>query len=162
MLGLFKADVDIKEEKNELERDIVGLDTYGSARHLFRPDMEFYRYTKYQDLTSEEKDYVDRMGYRSLLNFVNPLLIGKKNYKINKSLVINAGLGYMLSPFGDFIDENIWIKTSKLNLMLTFRQFQNKKNWFQGIGISMIDFPLPKKLILTNAHLNLYIFFLLY
>ena len=149
VLGLFEFEAGIKEESNELERDIVGLDTYGAVRHLFRPSMEFYRYTLYTDLTAAEKDFVNRMGYRSFLNLLNPLMLGKSGYHLNGKVTVNAGLGYMLSPFGDFIDENIWLKTGRLNLLFTLRQFQNKENWFQGIGISVIDYPLSKKLILT-------------
>ena len=148
-LGLFEFEVRIKEESNELERDIVGVDTYGAVRHLYRPKMEFYRYTLYKDLTAAEKDFVKRMGYRSFLNLLNPLILGIRGIQVNKNITMNMGLGYMLSPFGDFIDENIWFKTGRFNLLFTLRQFQNKENWFQGIGISLIDFPLPKKLILT-------------
>jgi ABC-type polar amino acid transport system ATPase subunit len=54
ILGLFEFEIDIKEESNELERDIVGFDTYGAVRHLFRPTMNFYRYTRHEDLTVEE------------------------------------------------------------------------------------------------------------
>jgi hypothetical protein len=37
-LGLFKLDAGIKEEVNELDRDIAGHDIYGAIRHLHRPD----------------------------------------------------------------------------------------------------------------------------
>ena len=149
VLGLFEFEAGIKEESNELKRDIVGVDTYGAVRHLFRPTMEFYRYTLYADLTAAEKDYVKRMGYRSFLNLLNPLILGRNGYHLNEKITMNVGLGYMISPFGDFIDENIWIKTGRFNLLITLRQFQNKENWFQGIGISVIDYKLSKKLILT-------------
>ncbi len=137
IMGLFKYEIDIKEEKNELDRDIVGHDVYGAARHLFRPSMEFYRYTRYDDLTSAERKYVDRLGYRSLLNLLNPLIIGKGNFKFTENMKINVGLGYTMAPFGDFIDENIWIKYKTLNVSLYARQFQNRKNWFNGFGISL-------------------------
>ncbi|WP_321332731.1 hypothetical protein [uncultured Bacteroides sp.] len=41
--GLFKINVGMKEETNELKRDIVGHDVYGAIRNLYRPEMEFYR-----------------------------------------------------------------------------------------------------------------------
>ncbi len=148
--GLFGFEIDLDEEENELERDIVGYDTYGAARHLFRPDMNFYRYTKYKDLTSEEKKYVHRMGYRSLLNLLNPIMIGKGNFKAGENLNFNIGMGYTMAPFGDFIDENIWIKYKDFNLSGYARQFQNRNNWFHGFGLSLIDFQLHKR-ILTNV-----------
>jgi len=147
--GLFGFNIKLKEEENELERDIVGYDTYGAARHLYRPDMDFYRYTKYSDLTSNEKKYVHRMGYRSLLNLLNPLLIGKSNFKVSENLKINVGMGYTMAPFGDFIDENIWVKYNNLNIHGYARQYQNRENWFHGFGITLHNFPVHKR-IYTN------------
>jgi len=149
ILGLFEFEIDIKEESNELERDIVGFDTYGAVRHLFRPTMNFYRYTRHEDLTVEEKKYVNRLGYRSLLNLLNPLMLGKGGFKLNEKTTMNVGLGYMMSPFGDFIDENIWLKSGLFNFLFYARQFQNKENWFHGIGISLVDYQLSKKLIVS-------------
>jgi len=140
VLGLFKYEPGETQETNELKRDITGFDTYGAARHLFRPAMDFYRYTKYADLTAEERKYINRLGFRSFLNLLNPLMIGKSNYRLNKNTNFNIGMGYSMSPFGDFIDENIWITHKSLNFGMYVRQFQNKVNWFNGFGISLIDF----------------------
>lgn len=147
VMGLFKYEVKLKEEANERDRDIVGYDTYGAARHLFRPTMDFYRYTDYKDLTQEERDFVSRLGYRSLLNLLNPLLILKKgNFKLSGNTRFNVGMGYTMSPFGDFIDENVWIKHPSFNFGLYVRQFQNKENWFNGFGISLVDYQLTDRL----------------
>ena len=63
--GLFKADVNLKEESDELKRDIVGHDVYGAIRHLHRPDMDFKRYTDYNDLSAEVEQ---ASGYNRLIN----------------------------------------------------------------------------------------------
>jgi hypothetical protein len=145
--GLMKSDVDIEEETDELKRDIVGHDLYGAARHLHRSGMEFYRYTQYDDLTDTEKKFVNRMGYRSLLNLLNPIIIGKSNFKLSEVLKVNFGLGYTAAPFGDFIDEHFWVKFKDyINLYFYARQFQNKSNWFPGFGISLIDFRIIDRL----------------
>lgn len=149
--GIFGFEIDLEEEENELERDIVGYDTYGAARHLFRPDMEFYRYTKYEELTNEEKKYINRMGYRSLLNLLNPLMLGKGNFQINGDLKMNFGMGYTMAPFGDFIDENIWIKYRDFKIHGYARQFQNRNNWFHGFGLSLIDFQLHRRIVTNIA-----------
>lgn len=104
--GLFKANAGIKEESDELKRDIVEHDIYGAIRHLHRPDMEFKRYTDYNDLTQEEKKFTKRVGWRSLLNLVDPLLIGKTGFKLNTKYTGNFALGYGMVPFGDYIDEH--------------------------------------------------------
>jgi len=151
VLGLLKYDIDLAEEYNELDRDIVGLDTYGAARHLYRPTMQFYRYTKYTDLTQEEQKFISRAGYRSLLNLLNPMIFGKENFKITDALKINAGMGYTMSPFGDFIDENLWVKYKELNFAFYARQMQNRENWFQGFGLSLVDYKPTEKISLSLA-----------
>ena len=72
--NLMQSKIGIREadEPDELKRDIVGHDLYGMIRHLHRPTMDFYRYTEWDNLTSEEQKYAKRMGYMSLLNFINP------------------------------------------------------------------------------------------
>lgn len=146
VLGLFKYEIDLKEEPNELDRDIVGFDTYGAVRHLHRPTMAFYRYTKYKDLTSEERKYVTKIGYRSLLNLLNPMVIGQRNFKLSDNTRFNIGMGYTMSPFGDFIDENIWLKHKSINIGIYIRQFQNKEKWFNGLGISLTDYKPVERL----------------
>mgnify|MGYP006282368169 CR=1 FL=1 len=147
--GLFQYEIDIKEEENELDRDIVGFDTYGAARHLHRPDMPFYRYTRYDELTRQEKNFVKRMGYRSFLNLLNPLIIGNENFQLSETLKFNIGMGYTMAPFGDFMDETVWLKYKSLNIEFYLRQFQNKENWFHGSGLSLVDFAFTKKLYAT-------------
>ena len=147
VLGLFGFEVGITEEADELERDIVGYDTYGAARHLFRPTMEFYRYTGYDELTGEEARLVRRAGFRSLLNLLNPMIIGRTGFDLGPSTRINVGMGYTMAPFGDFIDENIWIKHKKLNISAYVRQFQSRTQWFHGFGLGLSDYPLTRNLV---------------
>jgi len=149
--GLIKLEINISEEENELDRDIVGFDTYGAAKHLFRPDIEFFRYTKYSDLLGEEKKFIRRMGFRSLFNLVNPLIFGKDNFFNNSNIRLNFGMGYTLSPFGDFIEENFWIAYNSLNINLYAKQFQNKKYWYCGYGIRLVNFNLGSKFAMDLA-----------
>lgn len=153
LTGLFKYEMDLDEETDELERDIVGHDIYGAARHLFRPEMSFFRYTRYSDLTGEEIRFVNRMGYRSFLNLLNPLFLGKQNFRLNANAKFNVGAGYTMSPFGDFIDENIWIKHRLLNCGFYARQFQNRNNWFYGFGFSVSNFkPIANFSVSMSLH----------
>lgn len=151
--GIFKFEINIDEEADELKRDIVGYDTYGAARHLHRPEMDFYRYTNYADLTKEEIRFVNRMGYRSLLNIINPLVIGIPNFKVSENTSVNFGLGYTMAPFGDFIDEQFWIKHKDFNFSFYARHFQNKNNWFHGFGMGVHSYQITPKLF-TNANIH--------
>ena len=146
LIGFFHYDVDGAEETNELKRDVVGNDVYGAARHLFRPTMTFHRYTLFNDLTSEEKNYVYKMGYRSLLNLINLNLIGIPNIAISQNLSLNFGMGHILCPFGDLTDENFWIHYKKFKVQAYIREFQNKTNWFMAGGINLVEYPISGRI----------------
>lgn len=139
--------VKFKEEANELDRDIVGHDIYGAIKNLYRPQNPFYRYTNLEDLTHEEKRFAKRLGYRSFLNLVNPLFIKYLNIIERNNFKLSADLGYTMCPFGDFIDENIWVKMhKKYNIHMYFRQFQNRNNWFTGGGVNLVNYNLSQKI----------------
>jgi len=155
LMVFVKYDTDGEEEANELNRDIVGNDVYGIVRHLHRPAMTFHRYTKYADLTQEEISYLRKIGYRSLLNLINPNIIGIPFFRLSPNVTINFGLGHAMSPFGDFIDENLWINyKSKLMIETYLRQFQNNEKTFIAGGIGIKDYPITDKFISSvNLHM---------
>lgn len=145
--GVVKRNTDGPEEANELERDIVGNDLYGVIRHLFRPDMEYLRYTRYEDLTSEEHGYLQRVQWRTFLNLANANVIGIRNFRLSSSLKGNLGLGHSMGPFGDFIDEKIWIACPhKLKVNVYLREFENRDHWFFGAGGGVVGYQLTRRL----------------
>ncbi len=146
MEGFFERDTDGPEEANELERDIVGNDLYGVIRHLYRPNMEYKRYTRYGDLTEEELRYLKRVEWRTFLNLANSNLVGFKNFKLSQNLKGNVGLGHCMGPFGDFIDQKFWLAyQQKIKVIAYLREFQNRNNWFLGGGIGIKDYPLAQR-----------------
>jgi hypothetical protein len=155
LIGFIKYDVDGPEETNELKRDIVGNDVYGQIRHMHRPDMPFYRYTRYNDLTSQEKGYLNKMGFKSFFNLINLNLFGISNFKVFDNLKANFGMGHIMCPFGDFIDENIWLRyMDKWNIETYVREFQNNNNWFLAGGIGIKDLQVANKFLTSiNIHL---------
>ncbi|HTY64158.1 MAG TPA: hypothetical protein VMG30_18050 [Acidobacteriota bacterium] len=145
--GYFKRDSDGAEEADELKRDIVGNDLYGVIRHLFRPTMEFKRYTRYSDLTDEEHGYLQRVQRRTFLNLVNANLIGIDNFRLTDNWKANLGMGHCMGPFGDFIDEKIWLNYGKdLKVNAYLREFENRDNWFFGAGAGINGYPLARRL----------------
>jgi hypothetical protein len=145
--GLFKRNTDGPEEANELERDIVGNDLYGVIRHLFRPTMEFQRYTRYEDLTSDEHRYLQRVQWRTFLNLANANVIGIRNFRLTNELKGNLGLGHSMGPFGDYIDEKIWLACrQKLKVSAYLREFENRDHWFFGAGAGVLGYPLTRRL----------------
>ncbi len=153
LLGFIHYNVDGPEESNELKRDVVGNDIYGAARHLYRPIMPFHRYTLWNDLSAEEKDYVYKLGYRSLLNLINLNMIGIPSISISKNLKVNAGMGHVICPFGDLIDENFWISYKKYKIQAYVREYQNRVNWFMAGGMSLKYYPINQRITATvSAH----------
>ncbi len=144
--GLLGSQSLSMEEDNELRRDIVGHDIYGAVRHLHRPTAAFHRYTKLSTLTSEEKQYVRRAGWLSLLNLASPFTLGRKNFAVGENTRINVGMGYTMAPFGDFIDENFWLQHYNTNLHVYIREFKNRSNWFPACGAGLYDVKLMKQL----------------
>jgi len=155
LIGFIKYDVDKTEEANELDRDIVGNDVYGIARHLYRPNMTFQRYTRYADLTPEEVSYVRKLGYRSLLNLLNLNMIGISNVRISNSLSISIGMGHAMGPFGDFTDENLWLVCGKKWLIEAYvRHYENRDHTFLAGGAGIKNYPLTERFITSlNVHL---------
>ncbi len=150
-----KLSPELEEEQNELERDIVGHDIFGAVKNLYRPNIEFYRYTNYDDLTNDEIKFVKKVSYLSFLNLVNPIMLGKNNFKVNDNLRVNAGLGYTLAPFGGFIDENFWfIINDKIKIHSYLREFHNKENWFMGFGIKLFNYHLYNNKMLLNTEVH--------
>jgi hypothetical protein len=140
----------IAEKDNELLNDIVGHDVYGAIKNLHRPADPFKRYNFYNDIREEEKPFLWRVGLRSLLNMASPYffkplhLIKKENFRLSVSS------GYLMTPFGDHIDENFLIQiNNKVNLHAYLRQFQNKTNWFAGAGLKLIDYEIAPGLLTT-------------
>jgi hypothetical protein len=155
MEGVFKHDTDGPEEANELERDIVGNDLYGAIRHLHRPTMEYKRYTRYADLTADELGHLKRVEWRTLLNLANVDVAGINNFRLSPNLTFNVGLGHCMGPFGDFIDEKVWLAYKRKTRVTGYlREFENKSNWFFGGGIGIENYPLWRRWTASaSAHL---------
>jgi len=152
-----KTSPNLKEEDSELERDIVGHDVFGAIRHLYRPNMEFYRYTNFDDLTKKERKFATKISLLSFLNLANPIVFGKTNFKVNERLKMNAGVGYTLSPFGGFIDENIWlIINDNIKIHSYFRQFHNENDWFLGGGCNLINYSMFQDKLILNGGIDLW------
>ena len=152
-IGLLKYNINIEQESNELKRDIAGMDVYGAIRALHNPTMNFTRYVDHDDLLASERQFVKRVGWRSMINLIDPTLFMKKSIKINSTTSLNFNLGYSMSPFGDFIDEHFWIKTNKLKMHFYLRQFQNRTNWFPAFGGDINDIS-PFKNVYTTLILH--------
>ncbi|MFL0163311.1 hypothetical protein [Aquirufa salirivi] len=137
-------------ESNENDRDIVGDDVLGAVRHMHRPDMPFQRYTSHQELNDNEKTYLKKVAYLSFLNLLSPLFIGKTTLAVNPTLNLGFGAGYVLAPFGDMLEENVYIQKNQIwNVRAFLRQFGNNQRYFWGGGLSLVDYPWKNRLMIN-------------
>ena len=150
------------EETNELDRDIVGDDICGMIHHLYHPDAEYHRYFSAKDFTSEEKKFAKRIAWKTLMNipFISPIWFNTFAFNIKDTVNLSFNTGYCLAPFGDFIDENIYVQIPKvlagpLNMSLTMRQYQNKTYWFPEFVFQCNEFS-PLNFLTLNAQFNLW------
>ena len=155
---LFKTKVDIKElDDSELDRDIVGHDIYGMIRHLHRPDMEFYRYTNYNQLTPEEQKFAKKIGYLSLFNLLNPNIWRGKKIQLSEHTLATPSFSFSLAPFGYFLEENMYLLiNNKLKLSPYARQYFNKDNMFLSFGIGLHNYTFKNEKFILNSNLDLW------
>lgn len=157
-LNLFSKGIGITEEDDELARDIVGDDVCGMIHHLFNPEAEYHRYFSKDDFSPEEKSFLNRVALKTILNFpyFNSIFLRKIIPMDFNKVHLNCNLGYSLAPFGDYIDENIYIKIddvlyNSMNLIFTARQYENKENWFPEFIIKCEQFSPLSWLTLTAS-----------
>lgn len=77
---------------------------------------------------------------------MNPLIGGRGNFALGENVKFNLRMGYALSPFGDFIDENVWVSYKTFNLGLYIRQYQNRNRLFNAFGINLSEYQPFKRL----------------
>lgn len=109
--------------------------------------MEFHRYTNYEDLTDEEKQFGKRVGWRSLINLIDPIFFHKNGFNFKNGHKFNFACGYGMTPFGDFIDQHFWLKTKCVNTHLYVREYQNRHTWFPEVGIEFGNIKIFKNLV---------------
>jgi hypothetical protein len=82
-------------------------------------------------------------------------MIGLANFPLSANTRINFGMGHIMCPFGDFIDENVWVTyRKKLKVESYVREFQNYQKWFLGGGLAIKNYPVGDRFIFSaNLHL---------
>lgn len=153
---LFHSKMNIKElDEPELKRDIVGHDLYGMIRHLHRPSMDFYRYTEFNDLTFEEQNFAKKIGFLSILNFLNPNIWRGKKYSFSENIKGTGSICFSLAPFGYFTEQNAYLTVKdKYKINPYFRQYFNKSYTFLAGGINLHNYVFHNDKILLNSSLD--------
>lgn len=141
------------------ERDFTGLDCNAWVYDLFRPSEPYEargthpsgvgikRYIKYDDLTTEEQDYLKTNFKLSFLNLADPFLFGFKSFSAtnpfnDRPFQWNATLRHHLTSFGYSIDANLFFKQNSVNTMVILHNYFNKAHHFPGLELALYRLPV--------------------
>jgi hypothetical protein len=152
------------------ERDINGDDFLTYTYELFRPNQPYTargiapngvgiaRYLTTDQLTTEEFDYLKKMGRLQYLNFLSPHLIGINQIRISENFKFNFAVRHLLTSFGYEIGGDVFLKLKEKNILLGFHGYRNKNNFFPGIEGSLINHPVAigTKKLRTNTTVMLW------
>jgi hypothetical protein len=151
-------------EENRVEgsnveiRDFTGLDPDGWVYDLFRPSEPYEargvhpsgvgidRYRSESDFSSRELHYLRTQASLSLLNLVNPNLVGLYQFDVGEydglPLSFNASLQYLMAPFGYSLGLNLFGKAGPYMAFAELRAFVNDSLVLPGISLELVRYPL--------------------
>ena len=133
-------------------RDFTGLDCLGWVYDLYRPDEPYQsrgvhpsgigidRYRTLENLTEEEKSFLRKQAGLSALNFIDPFIFGKNDFKNQiggEDIVWNAKLQHFLTSFGYDIAAVVFLKFREKNWLLKSHQYFNTKRYFPGFSVEL-------------------------
>ena len=150
------------DEQNKLDgtsikkRDFIGLDCNGWIRDLSRPKEPYAdrgvhpsgvgvdRYTTFSELTRPEKDYLKYSRNLSFLNFVDPFLFRKNEFKGTglfgeNEASYNLKLRHDLASFGNSVSAQLFYKSPSLKVHSALFAYNNKSHWFPGFEVELFE-----------------------
>ncbi len=147
----FTDNQNAEDGANVERRDFTGLDCTAWVYDLHRPSEAYSargahpsgvgtnRYRRYSDLSSDERDYLALQSYLSLLNLLDPNLIGFTSFG-NESRW-NLSLRHHLTSFGYTIDVNLFWRRENLNLLVISHLYANGEKYFPGLDVQLLKYP---------------------
>jgi hypothetical protein len=155
-------------EHNVRDRDFTGLDFTAWVYDLFRPDEPYAlrgvhplgnsydRYIKPSDLTEEEKRFLKKQVYFSLINFISPQMLGRDEYKstIGSSPTVvrwNFALMHYLTSFGTSTELRLFTSFSGYNWTSAFRLYRNETLYLPGIELNIVRYKVKSLPLLIDA-----------
>jgi hypothetical protein len=102
------------------------------------------RYTKFSDLTDEERKYLVLQGTLSRLNLLDPNLFGLRSFSVanwrGQSVRINANMRHWLTASGYALDLNLFTRNGDRRFFTTLRLYRNHDRIFPGVDA---EIPAP-------------------
>jgi hypothetical protein len=151
-----------KEGADVEARDFTGWDFLGWIYDLSRPGEPYPargihpsgvgidRYILTSDLTTEEFNYLDKMGKLQYLNLLNPMLFGINRIPVWKDKnggqwYANVALRHTLTSFGYDLQTDVLVQTPRFGAALGIHQYHNLNSAFAGLEARVVNYPLTVK-----------------
>jgi hypothetical protein len=164
----------VKSEKEEgvniKIRDFTGLDFTPWIYDLSRPNEAYSergihpsgvgirRYRQTSDLTSEELNYLKKMGKMQWLNVISPTMFFINSIKVNNDLRFNFAMFHYLTSFGYDAGSNFFVDYKDNKVFFALHNYRNLNNSFYGVEVQLVDkvLPLVKHKIFITPSLHLW------
>ncbi len=151
----FTDEANKKEGADRRGRDFTGADCVAAAYDLFRPNEPYAargvhpsgvgvdRYRKYGNGTAEEQRYLRTQFGLSLLNFLDPALLGVVAFTTG-GLRWNTHVRYMPTSFGSTLDLDAFLQKGVLGLFVSAHTYTNHERLFPGLTAEILRFPVGR------------------
>lgn len=151
-----EADDDTKKMETDegtdiSKRDFTGYDFIGWVYDLSRPDEAYAsrgihpsgngirRYRRTTDLTTEELDYLKKMGKLQMLNLISPHMFFVNSIRISDDLRFNFAAFHYLTSFGYDAGSNFFVEYKQHKVFFALHNYHNLHHGFYGIEAQLID-----------------------
>ena len=142
-----------------MARDAVGMDFTSWVYDLFRPNEPYTnrgahpsgvgikRYIMTNNLTMDELNYLKLQGVLTFINLISPQLYFYNRFEAvsplnGKTFYWNFALQHHLTSFGFDVAVDLFYKQGELNLFAAVHSYFNKQNYFPGLELEVVDYPL--------------------
>ncbi|MBK8502473.1 MAG: hypothetical protein IPL46_09790 [Saprospiraceae bacterium] len=146
------------------DRDFVGWDMTAWVYDMFRPEEPYTgrgvhpngngvnRIIKRSSLTSEEDDYLTKMGQLQYLNFISPSMIGINRIKIGDNTGFNFAMRHYLTSFGNDINLDLFVDHHSKMWLVGLHAYQNKEKLYPGLELQRQELiiPIGNRELVTN------------
>jgi len=147
----FFAEADIEfPQKEELEMPLSTNRLKSYVKYLHQPNAPFERTITSEDLSPSEQSYLSTMKWLSSVNFMIGITNLLPPININKYTQLRLSGGYLPSPFGHQLEQNIYLIHNKQISVINFRQYLAKHTTGFGAGFKVKEQPVFKNITLST------------
>jgi len=140
------------------KRDFTGLDCTAWVYDLFRPNepyaargihpsgVGFNRYIHYSDLTDEERSFLKRQVWLTVLNAADPFIFGFDHFVGDWDGIPyqwNARLAHYLTSFGYTVDADFFLNIENQKFLIQLQNGFNADTYFPGFSMEWREQRLP-------------------